>query len=137
MININKNPKREEFITKGHVANLYVDFEKVNETTWKYGIMRDLLDLGLKGRQPEVIKNFLSNRSVQVRVGSILSDSKRQEEGVPQVTLLSIKINNIANKLTHSRYKWIFYVNDIIVSYRSKNIQTIEKNLQQSMNITN
>ena len=34
--------------------------EKAYDTTWKYGIMRDLNDLGLKCRLPNLIDNFLS-----------------------------------------------------------------------------
>ena len=64
-------------------------------------IMRDLYDLGLRGRLPMFIKkNFLFERTFWVRVGSTFSDLQHQEEGVslgsiPSVTLFSIKIKVI------------------------------------------
>ena len=50
------------------------------------------------------IRSFLEDRTMQVRVGSTLSDFYDQEEGVPQgsilsTTLFNIKINNIVKCL--------------------------------------
>ena len=96
---------REAFIRKEHLAAIFFDLEKAYDTTWEYGIMRDLHDLKLKGRLPNFISGFLSDRKFKVHIGSTLSDMKNQEEGVPQgsvlsVTLFSIKINNITKCLT-------------------------------------
>ena len=96
---------REAFIRKQHLTAVFFDLEKAYDTTWKYGIMQDLHDLGLRGRLPMFIKNFLFERTFRVRVGSTFSDSQHQEEGVPQgsilsVTLFSIKISNIVKCLT-------------------------------------
>ena len=41
---------RDAFIKKEHIVSIFFDLEKAYDTTWKYGIMRDLYDLGLKGR---------------------------------------------------------------------------------------
>ena len=65
---------REAFIKKEHLTAVFFDLEKAYDTTWKYGIMRDLSDFGLKGRLPHFIDNFLSNRNFKVRVGTTLSD---------------------------------------------------------------
>ena len=67
---------REAFIKKEHLTAVIFD------TTWKYGIMRDLSDFGLKGRLPHFIDNFLSNRNFKVRVGTTLSGLQGQG-GVP------------------------------------------------------
>ena len=50
---------REAFIKKEHLTAVFFDLEKAYDTTWKYGIMRDLNDFGLKGRLPNFIENFL------------------------------------------------------------------------------
>ena len=44
--------------------------------------MKDLHDIGLRGRLPNFISNFLSDRSFNVRIGSTLSDTFEQEQGV-------------------------------------------------------
>ena len=129
---------REAFIKKEHLTAVFFDLEKVYDTKWKYGIMRDLSDFGLKGRLPHFIDNFLSNRNFKVRVGTTLSDLQGQEEGVPQgsilsVTLFSIKINNIV-KVLNPGVDCSLYVDDFLICYRSKHMHTIERQLQQCLN---
>ena len=129
---------REAFIKKEHLTAVFFDLEKAYDTTWKYGIMRDLSDFGLKGRLPHFIDNFLSNRNFKVRVGTTLSDLQGQEERVPQgsilsVTLFSIKINNIVKALNPG-VDCSLYVDDFLICYRSKHMHTIERQLQQCLN---
>ena len=128
---------REAFIKKEHLTAVFFDLEKAYDTTWKYGIMRDLNDFGLKGRLPHFIDNFLSNRNFKVPVGTTLSDLQGQE-GVPQgsilsVTLFSIKINDIVKTLNPG-VDCSLYVDDFLICYRSKHIHTIERQLQQCLN---
>ena len=51
---------REAFKRKQHLTAVFFDLEKAYDTTWKYGMMRDLHDLGLRGRLPMFIKTFSS-----------------------------------------------------------------------------
>jgi hypothetical protein len=96
---------RDAFVYKEHVVSIFFDLEKAYGTTWKYSILKDLHDIGLKAHLPNFIKNVLSNRNFNVRLGSTYSDNFDQENmGVPQgsilsVTLFSIKINSIAEVL--------------------------------------
>ena len=80
---------RDAFIEKEHVVAVFFDLEKAYETTWRYGILKDINKLGLRGRLPTFIENFLADRTMQVRVGSSLSDYYDQEQGVPQGGVLS------------------------------------------------
>ena len=73
---------REANIQK-YLVVVFFDLEKVYKTTWRYGIMKDLHNMGLRGRLPNFIKAFLTDRKFQVRIGTTLSDIQKQE-GVPQ-----------------------------------------------------
>ena len=53
---------------------VFFDLEKAYDTTWKYGIMKDLHSAGLRGRLPEFISSFLKDRHFRVRIGALLSD---------------------------------------------------------------
>ena len=126
---------REAFIKKEHLVAVFFDLEKAYDTTWKYGIMNDLHE---KGRLPTFVQNFLSNREFKVGVGSTLSEAHNQEQGVPQggilsVTLFSLKINNIV-KCLNPGVDCSLYVDDFLICYRSKNMNTIERQLQLNLN---
>ena len=56
------------------------DLEKAYDTTWRYGILKDIHKLGLRGRLPTFNENFLADRAMQVRVGFSLSDYYDQEQ---------------------------------------------------------
>ena len=94
--------------------------------------MKNIHDISLKGRLPLFIQNFLNSREFKVKVGSTLSELHAQEQGVPQgsilsVTLFSIKINDIVKNINPG-------VDDFLICYRSKNMHTTERLLQQTLN---
>ena len=129
---------REAFIKKEHLVTIFFDLEKAYDTSWKYGIMKNIHDIGLKGRLPLFIQNFLNDREFKVKVGSTLSELHKQEQGVRQgsilsVTLFSIKINDIVKNINPG-VDCSLYVDDFLICYRSKNMHTIERQLQQNLN---
>ena len=129
---------REAFIKKEHLVTIFFDLEKAYDTTWKYGIMKNLHHIGLKGRLPLFIQNFLNDREFKVKVGSTMSELHKQEQGVPQgsilsVTLFSIKFNDIVKNINPG-VDCSLYVDDFLIRYRSKNMHTIERQLQQILN---
>ncbi|GBL72884.1 RNA-directed DNA polymerase from mobile element jockey [Araneus ventricosus] len=80
---------REAFVRKKHLVSIFFDIEKAYDCTWRYGILKNLSDIGLKGNLPLFIKNFLQTRIFQIRIGNILSDNFNQQEGVPQGSVLN------------------------------------------------
>ena len=129
---------RDAFVKKEHVVAVFFDLEKAYNTTLKYGILRDLQELRVKGRLAIFLESFLAKRSIQVRVGSTLSDTFRLSQGVPQgsilsTTLFNIKINSIMNCLD-PKTDGLLYVDDFCMCYRSKSMRTIERHPQQCIN---
>ena len=109
---------------KEHVVAVFFDLEKAYDITCRYSTLKDIHKLGLRGRLPTFIENFLADRTMQVRVGSSLSDFYDQEQGVPQggvlsTTLFSIKINDIV-KCLGNLTDCSLYVDDFCICYRSK-----------------
>ena len=49
---------REAFIKKEHLVTIFFDLEKAYDTTWKYGIMKNIHDIGLKGRLAYLFRFF-------------------------------------------------------------------------------
>jgi len=129
---------RNAFTRGEHVVSILFDLEKAYDTTWKHGILRDLSDIGFRGRLPEFISNFLSDRLFRVRVGTTLSDLHQQEMGVPQGSILSpvlfcIKINNIAQAVRQGVDDSLF-VDDFGISARGRSLASCERQLQLCVN---
>ena len=116
---------RGAFLNKQEVVSIFFDLVKAYDTTWKYGILKDLHEAGLRGRIPVFIFKCLS---------STLSDPFEQEMGVPQgsilsVTLFSLKINILAKVLSKD-VEGSLYVDDFLMSYRAKTTKACERQLQ-------
>jgi hypothetical protein len=56
---------RNAFAKKEHAVSIFFDLEKAYDTTWTC-ILKDLFDMGLKGKLPTFISNFLSDREFNV-----------------------------------------------------------------------
>ena len=75
---------------------------------------------------PSCLTGFLADCTMQVRVGSTLSDLYDQEQGVPQggvlsTTLFNIKINDIVKCLDNLTDRSL-YVDDFCICFRSKSM---------------
>jgi len=130
---------RRAFANSEHLISVYFDLEKAYDTTWRHGIVRDLYQLGLRGRIMQFIANFLEKRIFRVRLNGTLSNTKVQEAGVPQgsvlsVTLFIIKIDNISKLIPQdSRFTSCLFVDDLQLSYQHSNITIIREKLQSTI----
>ena len=129
---------RDAFVNNQHLVAVFFDLQKAYDTTWKHGILQDLFDMGLRGCLPIFISNFLSDRTFQILLGTVLSDTFNQEEGVPQgailsTTLFNVKINNIVNQVAHG-VECSLYVDDFVIMYKSPTMDAIQRKLQQTIN---
>ena len=125
---------RKAFIKGEQAVAIFFDLEKAYDTTWKYGIKKDLYDIGLRGRLPIFISNFMESRTFKVRLGSVFSKSFEQEEGVPQgsvlaVTMFIIKINNLSNQVK-SEFLCSLFVDDFSLCFKGSVLYFIVRQLQ-------
>ena len=130
---------RNAFINGDHVVGVFFDLTKAYDTTWKYGIMKDLHAMGLRGSLPIFIQNFLSERTFNILLGAtVYAQQFSQEEGVPQgailsTTLFNVKLNKIAQAMTNG-VECSLYVDDFIIFIRSSTVEGIERQLQLCIN---
>ena len=129
---------REAFIKKEHFVSVFFDLESAYDTTWKYGIMNDLHDFGIRGRLAYLFSACLNEHQFRVQDGDTFSNPHEQEMGVPQesiltVTVFSVKINNIVKSVCPG-VECFLYVDDFCICYRSKHMHTIDRQLQQVLN---
>ena len=97
---------REAFTKREHLVVIFFYLEIAYDTTWKYGILKDLFDAGLRGRMPKFISKFLTGRKLSVRVvahSPTYTTKRRLPQGIViSVTLFSMKINSIVKCLLNS-----------------------------------
>jgi ribonuclease HI len=129
---------RNAFVKRSHFVSIFFDIEKAYDRTWRYGILRQLFDLDLRGNLPIFIQNFLLLRYFKVRIGNILSNIFIQEEGVPQgsvlsVTLFIIAIDSVLKQIPSS-VSANLYVDDLHISCGGADIRFIERQLQATVN---
>jgi hypothetical protein len=118
---------------------VFFDLQKAYDTTWRFGILRDLHAMGLRGRLPKYIAEFLTDRYFRVQVDNHQSDRYVQQEGVPQgcvlsVTLFAIKINQISTMIPQDqRFHSSLYVDDLQIAYRHSDLNVIKTKMQECL----
>ena len=122
----------EAFANKKRHISVFFD------TTWRYGILRTIHEVGLRGELPMFIKSFLSNRRFKVRCGNSLSSFHNQEEGVPQgsvlsVTLFALSVNGISSVIPCEVMHTLF-VDDLSISYAASRMVVAERKIQLTIN---
>lgn len=129
---------RDAFIRKEHAVVVFFDLEKAYDTTWRFGILKDLHQAGLRGRLPMFVADFLTNRHFKVKVNNTFSERHIQEMGVPQgsilsVTLFNLKINSVTKVIPPGIFCSL-YVDDLSIGYRGRHMHTVERQLQLGIN---
>jgi len=82
------------------MGQIALDISKAYDTTWRPHILKQLTNIICNDNLFNFIKNFLTNRTLQVKANEKISKLYVQQNGVPQgsslsVTLFLVAINNI------------------------------------------
>ena len=122
---------RDAFAQRQQAVGLFFDLEKAYETTWQYGIIRDLHRIGLRCWLPVFVSEYIRDRRIGVRFGTTLSDEFYPEEGVPTgnvlaVTCFGLKINELPSGIAKDIFKALF-VDDLAICFRGRPLATIER----------
>lgn len=126
---------------KGHTLSIFLDFEKAFDMVWRNGILIKLKHMGIQGCIYNYIADFLSDRTMQVRINSRFSDIKIIENGVIQGSVISpllflVIINDLPNKLT--QVETSLFADDCSVFKSGKSLKHTQKHIQAALNeITN
>jgi len=125
------------YISQKHLVAVFFDLEKAYDTTWRYAVLRQMYEWGIRGNLPKFIKSFLDDRRFSVRLGNTFSRIRTQENGIPQgsvlsVSLFAIAVNDLTKGLNRSVKKSL-YVDDIAIFIASKNCCKIQVQLQRAI----
>lgn len=120
-----------------HLIAVSIDVEKAYEMVWKRKITSTLRKIGLSGHIIDYIENFLCDRSIQIKIGNVLSKITKTENGVPQgsvisVTLFLVAINDIFSPLKPPVHGLLF-ADDFTIFCSGKEINNTRMILQESL----
>ena len=116
-------------------ALLLMDVEKAFDAVWHNGLLKKLHDMELPGDILRIISLFLTDRTIQVRIGNTLSEVVKLLAGTPQGSILSpllfiLFVNDIpvtpACQVTQ-------YADDIAIYTSHRNPRYLEARLQKQV----
>lgn len=132
------NAIHEAISQRQHLLAVFFDCTKAFDLTWRFKIMEKLHAWNFKGRLPRIINSFLQNRKFRVKLGNFISEDKILENGVPQgsvlsPTLFNIAINDIIQKIEAPVHSTLF-ADDLAIFVKCKNANSGETILQETVN---
>jgi ribonuclease HI len=133
-----ENEIGKAFKKKEYLISIFFDIHKAYDMVWRFGILKELERIGIKGNMLAFIQNFLSNRKFYTVVGNSFSTLKLSENGIPQgsvlsVTLFLILINTIFRSVK-TPVKIVVFADDVLIFMRSRRLKLLERKLQESLN---
>ena len=110
-----------------HMFTSFFDVKKAFDRVWHVKLLEQLKKIGINGNLYYIIKNFLSDRYMQVKIGSELSETQKLDMGTPQgavlsPTLFSIMLHDI-NKVNIEDNEILLYADDIALLSQSFQIR--------------
>ena len=116
-------------------ALLLMDVEKAFDAVWHNGLLKKLHDMELPSDILRIISSFLTDRTIQVKIGNTLSEVVQLLAGTPQGSILSpllfiLFVNDIpvtqACQVTQ-------YADDIAIYTSHRNPRYLEAHLQKQV----
>jgi len=116
-----------------------LDFSKAFDTVWREKLLVSLHQMGLPLQILKWLKEFLRNRTAQVRFNGTLSGSVPMHQGVPQGSVLSpllfiLYINDLANKLPAGNI-YSMFADDVAILARHHSIKKAAAAAQKAVDV--
>ena len=110
------------FHEKKSTVGVFVDLQQAYDRIWRKGLLYKMQECGIHGNLYTWIKNFLTDRLIQTKVGNAFSSKRILEEGLPQgsslsCTLFLIFLNDLNQELKAEKGQWA----DDLVLWQTQN----------------
>ena len=129
---------RDTFAQKQQAVGLFFNLQKAYETTWQYGIIWDLQKIELRGRLPVFVSEYLRDRRIRGPNREhthwwILPRRRSPNWWCPGCYMLPLKISELPSLIATDIFRALF-VDDLVICFRGRSLDTIERHLQQAVN---
>lgn len=115
---------------------VYLDLAQAYDGVWHDGLLYKLRSVKCDVRTLQWLESYLRGRSVRVRVGSLLSDSRPLLCGLPQGAVLSPLLFNVmlSDLPQCPRVKVISYADDISLICTGRTVFEVQHRMQEFLN---
>ena len=131
--------------SKQYTGAVFLDISKAFDLVWHEGLIYKTKNYGITGKFLNFIKNFLTDRKIQVKVNETLSDTYDLENGTPQgsvisPTLFNIMVNDLAEVINSGEDDAADtptlsqFADDNKLSHTDRTAKRISKKLQKYLN---
>lgn len=122
-------------------ATLFIDVKKAFDSVWHRGLLFKLYQLELPDYIIHLIRQYLENRTLQVKIGNALSNTFKLHQSVPQGSPLSPTLYNLyvhdfgESTAISQRDSYILqYADDTALVAHGRNLQQTISTLQTQLN---
>lgn len=127
-----------EAATKGqHCEIVTLDIKKAYDRVWHGNIMEAVIDNRLGTKMNKFIFNFLQDRTARVSFAGNLSKTTKQENGVPQGSVLSVSlfllVMNSVFTVVPKNVHVLLYADDIVIITTGKRVGFLRRRLQKAV----
>jgi len=121
-----------------HTILVALDLEKTYDMVWKNRVIDILSSWSIDGNMLKFLHNFLTERTIQVKVNNVLSEHTAIENGLPQgsiisVTLFLVAIDDIFSDI-QKPVKYTLFADDCNIYCSGTDSQSTVAHLQNSIN---
>jgi hypothetical protein len=126
----------EEAVSNGFffLTAVFLDLAKAYDDTWLTGLLYKITKFNIRGVMLNWLSNFLTNRTVNVKIEDSLSNTQTMNKGVPQGCVLSPILFNIIMAdfpLPDPRINLALFADDILIYTTSPTKPEAERTLQR------
>lgn len=125
------------FNTSHSTTAVFLDLAKAYDDTWLTGLLYKATKFNIRGVMLNWLSNFLTNRTVNVKIEDSLSNTPTMNKGVPQGCVLSPILLNIMMAdfpLPDPRTNLALFADDILIYTTSPTNPEAERILQRYLN---
>lgn len=132
-----ENEIRKAQVNKEYVLETFFDIEKAYDMLWKEGLLIKLNRMEIGGKMFNWIRDFLRERTIEVRIGVESSNIYQIKNGTPQGSvcspiLFNIMIDDIFSGV-EQRMSKALYADDGALWVRGRNIKVLESRMQKAI----
>ena len=130
----------KNLVSKCITIGVFIYFQKAFDMLWKHGLLHKMVSLNIYRNMLSYVNDFLSNRTLQVRINNNCSDIYIVQNGTPQgscisPTLFNIMVNDLSSCIQICQM--LQFADDGAIWKSGPNLKHLQSKIQQDLDNIN